>query len=68
MKKKKYEFTGTNDLSEKAFEIYSNSDFVFYKDSDTFYASYNSSEEPFELGSIEDVESFLLSFEDDEDD
>lgn len=59
---KKYEFTGINELSEKAFNIYSNSDFTFYKDGDTFYGAYNSSEKPFELGSIEDVESFLMEF------
>ncbi|MBD5451282.1 MAG: hypothetical protein HDR25_01445 [Lachnospiraceae bacterium] len=59
---KKYEFTGTGELSEKAFNVYSNSDFAFYKDGDTFYGAYNSNEEPFELGAIEDVESFLTGF------
>lgn len=29
---KKYEFTGTNELTEKAFAVYSDSDFTFYKD------------------------------------
>lgn len=63
---KKYEFTGTNELSEKAFGVYSNSDFTFYKDGDTFYGAYNSSEDPFELGGLEDVETFLMGFSDED--
>lgn len=64
---KKYEFTGTNELSKKAFGVYSNSSFCFYKDGDTFFAAYNLAEEPFEIGGIEDVESFLSDFADEED-
>ena len=61
---KKHEFTGTNELSEKAFEIYSNSSFVFYKEGDTFFCADNSREKPFELGGLSDVEDFLLQFDD----
>lgn len=63
---KKYEFTGTNELSEKAFKVYSNSDFTFYKDGETFYGAYNPNETPFELGNIEGVENFLLEFSDED--
>lgn len=65
---KKYEFTGTNELSEKAFAVYSNSDFTFYKDGDSFYMAYNSVEEPSELGTLEDVEEFLMIFADEDED
>lgn len=30
---KKYEFTGTNELTRKAFEVYSDSSFTFWKGS-----------------------------------
>lgn len=54
---KKYEFTGTNELTEKAFQVYSNSSFTFWKDGDTFYYS-----EKVELGTLEDVNEFLEQF------
>ena len=58
----KYDFTGIGELSEKAFNIYSNNDFTFYKDGDIFYGAYDSSESPFVLGNIENVENFLIQF------
>lgn len=60
---KKYEFT--NELSEKAFEIYSNSSITFWKDGDTFYYGFNQNDTPNELGTLEDVEEFLLQFTED---
>lgn len=38
---KKYEFTGTNELTEKAFQVYSDSSFTFWKNGDTFFYSDN---------------------------
>ena len=59
---KKYEFT--NELREKAMDIYSNSDLVFYIDENgEYWAGYNRNDKPFKVGSLEDVESFLLEFE-----
>lgn len=63
---KRYEFTGTGELSERAFNVYSDSDFVFYKEGETFWAGYNQKEDPFELGSLEDVEDFLMEFADED--
>lgn len=62
---KEYEFQ--NELSDKAFNIYSNSSFTFYKDKETFFVGYNSTDTPFELGNIKDVEEFLIGFADDDD-
>lgn len=62
----KYEFTGTNELSEKAFKVYSNSDFTFWKKGETFYYGFSQNDTPNELGTLEDVENFLLQFVDDE--
>lgn len=59
---KKYEFSGTNELTEKAFRVYSNSSFTFWKDGDTFYYSDNSNSEKVELGTLEDVNEFLEQF------
>ena len=62
---KKHEFR-ENELSEKAFEVYSNSDFVFYTDNGyTFYASDNVHDTPDVVGNgtLQDVEEFLLQFE-----
>lgn len=42
---KKYEFTGTNELTRKAFEVYSDSSFTFWKDGDTFFYSDNPNSE-----------------------
>lgn len=61
---KKYEFTGTNELTEKAFEAYSNSSFTFWKDGDTFFYSDNPSSEKVKLGTLENVNKFLEQFAD----
>lgn len=62
LKNEKYEFTGTNELTEKAFQVYSNSSFTFWKDGDTFYYSDNPNSEKVELGTLEDVNEFLEQF------
>lgn len=64
MNMKKYEFTGTNELTRKAFEVYSDSSFTFWKDGDTFYYSDNPNSEKVELGTLEDVNEFLQQFAD----
>lgn len=61
---KKYEFTGTNELTEKAFEAYSNSSFTFWKDGDTFFYSDNPSSEKVKLGTLTNVNEFLEQFAD----
>lgn len=59
-------------ISEKAFEIYSNSSFSFYRDGDEYYyhAMNNATRQPIEnltyIGSIEDVEEFLLAMVEEE--
>lgn len=59
---KKYEFN-KSELSEKAFEVYSNSSFTFWTDADgTFYRSDNLNSEKVEVGTIEDVNEFLEIF------
>ena len=59
---KKYEFTGTNELTEKAFQVYSDSSFTFWKDGETFFYSDNPNSEKVELGSLADVIEFLEQF------
>lgn len=59
-----YEFTGTNELTEKAFQVYSDSSFTFWKDGETFFYSDSPSSEKVELGSLEDVNEFLEQFVD----
>lgn len=61
---KRYEFTGTNELTEKAFYVYSNSDFAFYKDNaGTFWKADNQNADPdAEIGTLEDVIDFLEQF------
>ena len=61
---KKYEFTGTNELTRKAFEVYSDSSFTFWKDGEIFFYSDNPNSEKVELGSLEDVNEFLEQFAD----
>ena len=61
---KRYEFTGTNELTEKAFQVYSDSSFTFWKDGNTFFYSDNPSSEKVELGSREDANEFLEQFAD----
>lgn len=52
------------DISQKAFEVYSNSDFVFYKHKDVYFVADNQNSEPYEIGLLKDVEEFLLQFAD----
>lgn len=61
---KKYEFAETTELTEKAFEVYSDSSFMFYKDGDTFFYSDNPNSEKIELGSLEDAIEFFEQFAD----
>lgn len=60
---KKFEFM-PYDLNEKAFEIYSISDFTFYiDDSGCFWCAENSKAKPLEkLETLKDVEEYLLLF------
>lgn len=58
----KYEFSGRNELSEKAFAVYSSSDFTFWKERGIFFYSDNPYSEKIELGSIENVNEFLEQF------
>lgn len=60
----KYEFSGSGELTEKAFQVYSDSSFTFWKDGETFFYSDNPSSEKVELGSLEDVNEFLEQFAD----
>lgn len=63
---KRYEFTGTNELTEKAFDVYSNSDFVFYKDNTGKFwkADNQNADTDVEIGTIKDVIDFLEQFAD----
>lgn len=58
----KYEFSGTDELTEKAYAVYSDSSFTFYKDGERFFVADNPSSAPVELGTIKDVNEFLESF------
>lgn len=58
----KYEFTGTGELTEKAFKVYSDSSFTFWKDAEMFFYSDNPNSQKIELGTLEDVNEFLESF------
>lgn len=61
---KKYEFN-KSELSEKAFEVYSDSSFTFWTDAaGTFYRSDNPNGERVECGTFEDVNEFLEQFAD----
>lgn len=56
---KKYEFN-KSELTEKAFAVYSDSSFTFWKDAaGTFYRSDNPNSEKVEVGTIEDVNDFF---------
>ena len=58
----RYEFNKT-ELTEKAFAVYSDSSFTFWKDeAGTFYRSDNPNSEKVECGTIEDVNDFLEMF------
>lgn len=58
---KKYEFN-ENELTKKAFQVYSNSSFTFWKDGNTFSYSDNPNSEKIELGTVADVIEFLEQF------
>ena len=51
-----------SDLSEKAFDIYSNSSFVFYKYKykECYLVADNAEARPNEIGTITDIEEYLL--------
>lgn len=58
----KYEFN-KNELTEKAFTVYSDSSFAFWKNANgTFYRSDNLNSEKVEVGTVEDVNEFLEMF------
>jgi hypothetical protein len=59
---KKYEFTGKSKLTERAFEVYNNSSFTFWKEGELFFYSDNPNSEKVELGTFEDVNEFLEQF------
>ena len=59
---KRYEFAGTNELTEKAFAVYSDSSFTFWKEGEIFFYSDNPDSEKVELGTLEDVNEFLEQF------
>lgn len=62
---KKYEFT--NELTEKAFKVYSDSSFIFWIDNNgDFFYSDNPQSEKVELGTLQDVINFLESFAEEE--
>ena len=50
MKMKRYEFT--DELTEKAFAVYSDSSFAFWKDGDRFFYSDNPKSQKVELGTL----------------
>ena len=59
---KKHEFSAS-ELTEKAFEVYSDSSFTFWTDATgTFYRSDNPNSEKVEVGTIKDVNEFLEMF------
>lgn len=53
----RYEFT-TDELTKKAFAMYSDSNFIFWKDGDTFFYSDNPKSQKVELGTLEDERIF----------
>ena len=56
---RKVEFT-SDQLRKEAYEIYSNSDYNFFVDENGMYYGAIGNEEKFQLGSMKDVESFLM--------
>lgn len=57
-----------NDLSERAYSVYINSDLTFYREekSGVYYAGLNHKEDPVEIGNLPDVEKYLISFDENE--
>jgi hypothetical protein len=62
----KYEFADNELRSQKAFEVYSNSDFTFYTDGITFFCADNPKSAPYYIGTIKDVVEFLEGFAEEE--
>lgn len=60
---KKIQFTNY-DLNEKAFKVYSTSDFTFYKyyDEECYLIAENNQSKPYEIGTKKDVEDYLMEF------
>lgn len=62
---KRYEFNGW-EISQEAYDVYINSDFVFYRvfynHKYVYYASDNQNSNTYYIGSLVDVENFLLQF------
>lgn len=57
---KLYQFT--NELTEKASDVYSNSDFTFYYDGEKYHVADNQKAKPYPLGDLNAVEEFLMQF------
>lgn len=56
---RRVEFDGS-EMSEKAFNVYSNSDFCVWKDlGGTFYVSDNEAADPIEIGTLLDVIDYI---------
>lgn len=62
---RKVEFTH-HDFCPKAFEVYSNSSFTFYKyiGEDCYLVADKPNSWPYEIGTLKDVEEYLLEFAD----
>lgn len=56
---RKVEFK-SDQLEKEAYEIYSNSDYNFFVDENGMYYGVIGNGEKFQLGSMKDVESFLM--------
>ena len=56
---RKVEFT-SDQLGKEAYEIYSNSDYNFFVDENGMYYGAIGNGKKFQLGSMKDVESFLM--------
>ena len=56
---RKVEFA-PDQLGKEAYEIYSNSDYKFFVDENGMYYGAIGNGEKFQLGSMKDVESFLM--------
>lgn len=62
MKLTKVEFNEC-DILDEAYEVYSDSSFVFYEHNNQYYVADNGETEPYYIGcGIESIEEFLMSF------
>ena len=59
---KMQEYKFTNELNEKAMEVYKTLSFVFYKEDGVFYFSAKGDPIKYKIGTLEHVESFILQF------